>query len=38
MHGFMTGGEPLIRKADILKLAEAHPYSSFHIFTNGTLY
>ena len=33
----MTGGEPLIRKADILKLAEAHPYSSFHIFTNGTL-
>ena len=33
----MTGGEPLIHKADILKLAEAHPYSSFHIFTNGTL-
>ena len=33
----MTGGEPLIRKADILKLTEAHPYSSFHIFTNGTL-
>ena len=33
----MTGGEPLICKADILKLAEAHPYSSFHIFTNGTL-
>ena len=33
----MTGGEPLIRKADILKLAEAHPYSSFNIFTNGTL-
>lgn len=33
----MTGGEPLVRKADILKLAEAHPYSSFHIFTNGTL-
>ena len=33
----MTGGEPLIRKSDILKLAEAHPYSSFHIFTNGTL-
>ncbi|MCI5862910.1 MAG: radical SAM protein [Lachnospiraceae bacterium] len=33
----MTGGEPLIRKADILKLAEKHPYSSFHIFTNGTL-
>ncbi len=33
----MTGGEPLIRKADILKLAEVHPYSSFHIFTNGTL-
>lgn len=33
----MTGGEPLIRKKDIIKLCEAHPYSSFHCFTNGTL-
>ncbi len=37
-HAFlMTGGEPLIRKDDIIKLCEAHPYSHFHCFTNGTL-
>ncbi len=37
-HAFlMTGGEPLIRKKDIIKLCEAHPYSHFHCFTNGTL-
>lgn len=33
----MTGGEPLTRKQDILKLAKAHPDSYFHIFTNTTL-
>ena len=34
----MTGGEPLIRKSrHSSSLGEAHPYSSFHIFTNGTL-
>ena len=37
-HGFLfTGGEPLIRKNDIIKLCEKHPYSAFHCFTNGTL-
>lgn len=33
----MTGGEPLMRKNDIIKLAEKHNKSIFHIFTNGTL-
>ncbi len=33
----MTGGEPLVRKADILKLAEAHNTSLFNIFTNASL-
>ena len=33
----MTGGEPLMRKADILRLAEKHRQSIFHLFTNGTL-
>ena len=33
----MTGGEPMCRKADILKLAAAHQSSVFHLFTNGTL-
>jgi len=32
-----SGGEPLLRKDDILKLAKKHPDSVFHIFTNGTL-
>lgn len=33
----MTGGEPMCRKDDILKLAEKHQTSVFHLFTNGTL-
>lgn len=33
----VTGGEPLVRKADMLKLAEKHNDCCFHIFTNGTL-
>ncbi len=33
----MTGGEPLMRKADILKLAEKHHDCYFHIFTNGSM-
>lgn len=33
----MTGGEPLVRKNDILKLAEKHNDCIFMIFTNGTL-
>lgn len=33
----MTGGEPLIRKKDILALAKKHNDCVFMIFTNGTL-
>lgn len=33
----LSGGEPLVRKEDIIKLAMHHPDSVFHIFTNGTL-
>ena len=33
----LTGGEPLTRKQDILKLAEKHNDCYFHIFTNTTL-
>lgn len=33
----MTGGEPLVRKKDILKLAEKHNDCEFSIFTNSTL-
>ena len=37
-HNFMmTGGEPLVRKADIVKLCEKHNDCAFMIFTNGTL-
>ena len=32
-----TGGEPLVRKNDIIKLCEAHPDCEFLAFTNGTL-
>ena len=32
-----TGGEPLVRKADLIRLCEAHPDSIFSSFTNGTL-
>lgn len=32
-----SGGEPLMRKADILHLCEAHPECEFLAFTNGTL-
>ena len=33
----LTGGEPLVRKADIIKLCEKHYDCEFHAFTNGTL-
>ena len=33
----MTGGEPLVRKNDILKLAKKHNDCVFMFFTNGTL-
>ena len=37
-HNFLfTGGEPLVRKADIIKLAKKHNTSYFQAFTNGTL-
>ena len=32
-----SGGEPLVRKADILRLCEAHQDCQFAAFTNGTL-
>lgn len=32
-----TGGEPLVRKADIIKLCEKHNDCAFLAFTNGTL-
>jgi len=32
-----TGGEPLMRKKDILRLCEEHRDVAFHAFTNGTL-
>ena len=32
-----SGGEPLVRKADIIKLCAAHPDCQFRAFTNGTL-
>ena len=32
-----SGGEPLVRKKDILRLCRAHPDSYFFAFTNGTL-
>lgn len=33
----MTGGEPLVRKNDIVRLAEKHNDVEFSIFTNSTL-
>lgn len=32
-----SGGEPLVRKRDIIRLCEAHPDCQFTAFTNGTL-
>jgi MoaA/NifB/PqqE/SkfB family radical SAM enzyme len=37
MDVLMSGGEPLIRKNEILKLCEKHNKISYSIFTNGTL-
>ena len=34
---FFTGGEPLVRKDDIIRLCEKHNDCEFHAFTNGTL-
>lgn len=32
-----TGGEPLVRKDDIIRLCKKHHECEFHAFTNGTL-
>jgi MoaA/NifB/PqqE/SkfB family radical SAM enzyme len=32
-----TGGEPMVRKHDLIRLCEAHPDCFFSAFTNGTL-
>ncbi len=32
-----TGGEPMVRKKDLLRLCEKHKDCAFHAFTNGTL-
>ena len=32
-----TGGEPLVRKADLIRICEMHPDCEFLAFTNGTL-
>ncbi|MDO5338349.1 MAG: radical SAM protein [Eubacteriales bacterium] len=38
IHAFLlTGGEPLVRKRDVIRLCEKHSQSAFHCFTNGTL-
>lgn len=33
----LTGGEPLVRKRDVIKLAEKHNDCYFNIFSNGSL-
>ena len=33
----LTGGEPLVRKRDVIRLAEAHEDCVFNIFTNASL-
>jgi len=33
----LTGGEPLMRKDDVIRLCEKHDDIAFHAFTNGTL-
>ncbi len=38
IHAYLlTGGEPLVRKKDIIRLCEKHQDVAFHAFTNGTL-
>lgn len=32
-----TGGEPMVRKKDLLRICEKHQDCAFHAFTNGTL-
>ena len=38
IHFYMyTGGEPLVRKKDLIRICEMHPDCAFIAFTNGTL-
>lgn len=38
IHAYLfTGGEPLIKKKEIIRLCEKHQDCAFHAFTNGTL-
>ena len=38
IHAYvMTGGEPMVRKRDIVRLARKHSDCGFMLFTNGTL-
>ncbi len=38
IHAYiMTGGEPMVRKKDIIRLCEKHYDCGFMLFTNGTL-
>ncbi len=38
IHAYiMTGGEPMVRKKDIIRLASEHSDCGFMLFTNGTL-
>ncbi|MCD8037068.1 MAG: radical SAM protein [Clostridiales bacterium] len=38
IHAYLlTGGEPMVRKKDIIRLCEKHQDCAFHAFTNGTL-
>ncbi len=38
IHAYLlTGGEPMVRKKDIIRLCEKHQDCIFHAFTNGTL-
>ena len=38
IHAYiMTGGEPMVRKKDIIRLCEKHYDCAFMLFTNGTL-
>ena len=38
IHAYLfTGGEPLIKKKELIKLCKKHKDCAFHAFTNGTL-
>ena len=37
IHYMLTGGEPLVRKHDVVRLAEKHNDCLFNVFTNASL-